>query len=123
MKKPAELAWPAAILVALTVLLASMPAWLHLPLPTGGLVFDQAVLVLDDGPAETVTLPDTVRTAEPGRAVARYALRFDLPAPPDRAQTLYVPAARHQLSVTVNGRAVQTPPDSAAPTRMPKPAS
>ena len=45
MSKPVELAWPAAILLALTVLLASMPAWLHLPLPPGGLVFDRAVLV------------------------------------------------------------------------------
>lgn len=112
MKKPAELVWPAAILLTITLLLASMPAWLHLPVPTGGLVFDRATLVLDGGPAEAVTLPDTVRTAEPGRAVARYALRFDLPATPERAQTLYVPAARHQLSVTVNGLAVQTPPDS-----------
>lgn len=112
MKRPAELAWPAAILLAMTLVLASMPAWLHLPLPSGGLMVDRATLVLDDGPEEAVTLPDTVRTAEPGRAVARYALRFELSAAPERAQTLYVPAARHQLSVTVNGKAVQMPPDS-----------
>ncbi|WP_162247330.1 sensor histidine kinase [Devosia sp. Root635] len=96
----------------LTLLLATMPAWLHLPLPAGGLRIDQAALVLDDGPVQAVTLPDTVRTVAPGRSVARYALAFELPSAPDRPQTLYVPAVRHQLSVTVNGRAVQMPPDS-----------
>jgi signal transduction histidine kinase len=110
--RPTGLAWPPALLLLLTLGLASMPAWLHLPLPAGGLMLDRAALVVDDGPVEAVTLPDTVRTPAPGRSVVRYELAFALPAAPDRPQTLYVPAVRHQLSVTVNGRAVQMPPDS-----------
>ncbi len=100
------------LLVALTLLLASMPAWLHLPLPDNGLVLTQAALVVDDGKVQAVTLPHTVRTPVPGRAVIRYEMEFQLQAQPERAQTVYIPAARHPLSVAVNDRAVQLPADS-----------
>ncbi|QDZ12290.1 sensor histidine kinase [Devosia ginsengisoli] len=110
--RPVGVAGPALLLVALTLVLASMPAWLHLPLPDNGLVLTQAALVVDDGPVQAVTLPDTVRTPEPGRSVVRYAMTFELPAQPEQAQTVYIPAARHQLSVAVNGLVVQLPADS-----------
>jgi len=103
---------PALLLALLTMVLASLPEWELLPTPQGGVTLTEARLTGPDGNDETVRLPHSLHVPWAGPARAVYELTFTLDQPISGAQELYVPAARHSLSFSVNSRPGPEPAES-----------
>ena len=96
-------ALPAFLLILLTLVLGTMPDWARLPIPTAGLIFEQAELAVAGRPNETAQLPHSFHPAKAGAASAAYEVVFTLPEIPSQPQEIYIPALRHNLSFTLNG--------------------
>src|SRR5690606_30412485 len=98
--------WTARLLLlALCVALMITPQIRAFPVPQAELVIDKATFSLADGQDERVALPHIwPRSAGYGPTQARYELDFTLGDTPQDPVYITVPAVRHHLAGTINGR-------------------
>lgn len=100
--------WPPGLVVLLLLgALVAAVSWARLPVPADAMRLDAVQVSLDGGPFEDVTLPHRWPTVGmQGHAAATY--RLILPPLPGEGAVLLIPGARHDLTVTANGRSVPT---------------
>lgn len=98
--------WTARLLLlALCVALMLAPQIRAFPVPQADLVINKATFSLADGQDERVALPHIwPRSAGYGPTQARYELDFTLGDTPQDPVYITVPAVRHHLAGTINGR-------------------
>lgn len=94
---------PFLLLAVLTAGLAALPFLLRSPEPDSGLVLDRAMLSIDGRPEEEIRLPHSWPRHLPEAVTARYAFDFEIDTPPATVQSLFVPALRQRLVISLNG--------------------
>lgn len=94
---------PSALMMILTVIIAMLPFFVHVPSPAGGLTFDHARLSMNDGPSRNVTLPHSWPALPSDEATAKYVFDFVLENQPGTAQDLFIPTVRQSLVASLNG--------------------
>ena len=97
-----KVALPAFLLLLLTLVLGTLPDWVALPVPDNSLTFTDAELAVDGEAAQKVQLPHSLHPAEAGALDVVYDIIFDLAEVPTIPQEIYIPAARHDLTFTLN---------------------
>jgi len=97
-----KVALPAFLLLLLTLVLGTLPDWVSLPVPDNSLTFTDAELAVDGEAAQKVQLPHSLHPVKAGALDVVYDIIFDLAEVPTIPQEIYIPAARHDLTFTLN---------------------